>query len=318
MRNRTMLSVRCDDGAVTRRGAKRADNGFAYSTLRLYLPSVISRNLCSALTAEALTTLRAGGDGAEETTMMAIGRQRAALRGIERCLLARFAPAFVFASSLVAVAAPSAVHAQSGSDAIYGVTALDVAPGAASQGVALLRHYRDGALTQPGNTGITLLQEADWPNRFVIYEGWKDQSAYDANEQSVHTSELRDKLKPIAAAPYDRRAYHVITIGPSQEPAGPDAVYMHLHLDVFPPGIEKTLAAARAVAEAARKDEGNLRYDVVRSVKPPQSHTTFLSAWRDRKAFDAYESSPYARQFRDAVGPLLGSPFDDRLYMPIH
>jgi len=43
-----------------------------------------------------------------------------------------------------------------------------------------------------------------------------------------------------------------------------------------------------------------------------------LAAWRDRKAFDAYESSAYARQFRDTVGPLLGSPFDDRLYVPIN
>jgi quinol monooxygenase YgiN len=152
----------------------------------------------------------------------------------------------------------------------------------------------------------------------VVYEGWQDQTAYEANEQSVHASELRDKLKAMAAAPYDRRPYHSVAIGSSREPAGPDAIYMHLHLDVFPPGIEKTLAAARAVAEAARKDEGNLRYDVVRSVKPPQSHTTFLAAWRDRKAFEAYESSPSARQFRDSVGPLLGSPFDDRLYVPIH
>jgi quinol monooxygenase YgiN len=280
---------------------------------------VISRNLCSALKAEASTTLRASGDRLEETTMMAIGRQPAALRGIvARCLLVRCAPAFAFAMALAAVAAPSAVRAQSGSDAIYGVTALEVAPSAASQGVALLQHYRDGALSQPGNMGVTLLQEVGWPNRFMVYEGWKDQSAYDANEQSVHSSELRDKLKSMAAAPYDRRAYHVIAVGPAQEPAGLDAVYMQLHLDVFPAGIEKTLAAARAVADAARKDEGNLRYDVVRSVKPPQSHTTFLAVWRDRKAFDAYESSAYTRQFRDAVGPLLGSPFDDRLYVPIN
>ncbi len=251
--------------------------------------------------------------------MIAIGRQPAALRdGVARCLPARCVPAFVFAIALVAAAAPSAVHAQSGSDAIYGVTALDVMPGAADQGVALLRRYRDGALRQPGNMGVTLLQEAGWPNRFVVYEGWKDQSAYEANEQSVHSSELRDKLKPMAAAPYDRRAYHVVAVGPAREPAGPDAVYMQLHLDVFPPGIDKTLAAAKAVAEAARQDESNLRYDVVRSVKPPQSHTTFIAAWRDRKAFDAYESSAYARQFRDTVGPLLGSPFDDRLYVPIN
>jgi quinol monooxygenase YgiN len=220
---------------------------------------------------------------------------------------------------LLTVAATSVVQAQT--DAIYGVTTVDVAPSAVSQGVALLRQYRDGARKQAGNTGVTLLQEVDWPNRFVIYEEWKDHAAYDANEKAAHTAEFRDKLKPIAGAPWDRRDYRVVSVGPPRAAAaaaGSDTVYMQLHLDVFPPGIETTLAAARAVAEAARKGEGNLRYDVVRSAKPPQSHSTLIAAWQSRKAFDAYEMSAYARQFRDTVGPLLGSPFDDRLYVPIN
>jgi len=198
------------------------------------------------------------------------------------------------------------------------VTTLDVAPGATSQGVALLKPYRDAALKQAGNMGVTLLQEADWRNRFMIYEAWNSQFSYDANEIAAHALQLRDKLKPIAGAPYDRRNYRVFSVGPAQVAAGGDAVYMHLHLDVFPPGIDATLAAAKAVAEAARKGEGNLRYDVVRSVDPPLSHTTLLAAWQSRKAFDAYENSAYARQFRDTVGPLLGSPYDDRLYVPIN
>jgi quinol monooxygenase YgiN len=222
------------------------------------------------------------------------------------------------AAFLFAVAAPSPARAQLSINTIYGVTALDVAPSAAAQGVALLRQYRDDVLKQPGNMEIRLLQEVDWPNRFLIYEGWKDYAAYEANEKAVHSVALRDKLKPIAGAPYDRREYQAIVVGPSQPATGPDTVYMHLHLDVFRPGLEQTLAAAKAVAEVARKGEGNLRYDVVKSVKQPQSHTTFLAAWRDRKAFDGYESSAYAREFRDIVGPLLGSPFDDRLYAPIN
>jgi quinol monooxygenase YgiN len=232
------------------------------------------------------------------------------LKSFVQCVLGL---AFLFAISM-----GSAAQAQTGGSAIYGVTALDVAPGAASQGVALLKQYRDGALKQAGNMGVTLLQEADWPNRFLIYDGWRDQAAYDANEKAAHSAELRDKLKSIGGPPVDRRDYHVIDVGPAQAAAGADTVYMQLHLDVFPPGIDATLAAAKAVAEAARKGEGNLRYDVVRSVKPPLSHTTLLAAWQNRKAFDAYENSGYARQFRDAVGPLLGSPFDDRLYVPIN
>jgi quinol monooxygenase YgiN len=221
-------------------------------------------------------------------------------------------------ASLGAIASDSAAVAQSSDEAIYGVTALDVAPPAANQGVALLKQYRDAALKQAGNLGVTLLQEADRRNRFIIYEAWKDQTSYEGNETAPHTANLRDKLKPIAGAPYDRRNYSVISVAPGQQAAGGDTIYMHLHLDVFPPGINATLAAAKAVAEAARKGEGNLRFDVVRSVNPPLSHTTLLAAWQSRKAFDAYENSAYARRFRDIVGPLLGSPFDDRLYVPIN
>jgi quinol monooxygenase YgiN len=93
---------------------------------------------------------------------------------------------------------------------------------------------------------------------------------------------------------------------------------MQLHLDVFPPGLTPALAAVKQVAEAARKGEGNLRYDVVQSVKINVSHMTLFGAWQSRKAFDDYEMSAYGRRFRDAIGPLLGSPYDDRLYTIIN
>ncbi len=218
---------------------------------------------------------------------------------------------------LLVITAGSTARAQTGEGAIYGVTNLDVAPGATNQAIALLKQYRDAALKQAGNAGVILLQQAGWPNRFAIYETWNDQSAYDANEKAPHTAEFRDRLKPIAGAPYDRRDYHVIAVGPARAAQGGDTIYMQVHLDVFPPGLAPTLAAVKEVAEAARKGEGNLRYDVVQSVKPPMSHMTLFAAWQNRKAFDAYEMSDYARQFRDKVGPLLGSPFDDRLYVLI-
>src|SRR5262249_52740735 len=145
-----------------------------------------------------------GGDGRlEETTMIAIRkRPQAPLDVVARHLLVPRVLTSALATLLLAVASHPAARAQASGDAIYGMTALDVTPGAAAQGVALLRQYRDGALKQAGNTGVTLLQEVDWPNRFVIYETWKDQSAYDTNEKAAHSVELRDKLKPIAAAPY--------------------------------------------------------------------------------------------------------------------
>ena len=120
--------------------------------------------------------------------------------------------AFLLAPMLTLMAA-SDVRAQTTNTAIYGVTALDVAPGAASQGVALLKQYRDGALKQAGNTGVTLLQEVDWPNRFIVYETWQDQAAFDANEKAAPSAELAGKLKAMSAAPFDRRDYQVISVG---------------------------------------------------------------------------------------------------------
>ena len=116
-----------------------------------------------------------------------------------------------FVITLAIAAGTSASRAQAGGDlganAIYGVTSLDVTPAAVSQSIVALKQYRDVAIKQAGNFGVVLLQEADWPNRFVIYESWKDQPAYEANEKSAHAAELRDRIKAISDGPFDRRNY---------------------------------------------------------------------------------------------------------------
>jgi quinol monooxygenase YgiN len=240
------------------------------------------------------------------------------LIGAHSALFKPLAGCMVGLACLLAIAAGSAARAQTGADAIYGVTSLDVAPDSVAQGIAILKQYRDAGRQQAGNLGVDLLQEMGWPNRFVIYETWKDQSAYDANEKAGRTAELRSKLAQITGAPYDRRDYHVISVGPAKAATATGAVSMQLHLDVFPPGLAPALAAVKEVAEAARKGEGNLRYDVVQSVKINVSHMTLFGTWQSRKAFDDYETSAYGRHFRDAVGPLLGSPYDDRLYATVN
>jgi len=242
--------------------------------------------------------------------MISMGGHSASFRPLAGCMAGL--------ACLFGIAAGSVARAQSGAEAIYGVTSLDVAPDSVAQGVAILKQYRDAGRQQAGNLGVDLLQEAGWPNRFVIYETWKNQAAYDANEKAGRTVELRSKLASVTTAPYDRRDYHVISVGPVKPAAGSGAVSMQLHLDVFPPGLAPALAAVKQVAEAARKGEGNLRYDVVQSVKINVSHMTLFGTWQSRKAFDDYEMSAYGRHFRDAVGPLLGSPFDDRLYATVN
>ena len=103
------------------------------------------------------------------------------------------------------------------------------------------------------NTGVALLQEADPPNQFVIYDALKAQAAFNANERPAHSAELRAKLTSMGGAPYDRRDYRLISVGQAQAAVGVDTVYMPAASGCFPPRIEPTLAAAPAVAEAAHK-----------------------------------------------------------------
>src|SRR5215472_8406567 len=216
----------------------------------------------------------------------------------------------VAAGCLVLMALPA--WAQTPADAVFVVTALDVAPGQAAGGIAVLKPYRDAARKQAGNLGADLMQEDGWANRFMIYETWRDRASYEANERAPALSTLRDKLKAIAPAPIDRRDYKTVSVGTAKTAAG--AVLMLAHCDVVPPFLDKTLAALKEVAEAARKSEGNLRFDVVQTAGEPRSHTTLYGAWQSRKAFDEFQGTNEARRFRDTLGPFLGSPLDDRLY----
>jgi quinol monooxygenase YgiN len=233
---------------------------------------------------------------------------------IGRCP-AWFAPVVGVAGLVIAVAimTASAAWAQAAPDAVYALTTFDVSPSATLQTIALLKQYRDTARKQAGNISVDLLQETGFSNRFAIHESWSNRSAYDANEKAPQMAALRDGLKPLAGAPLDRRTYRPLSIGPIRNAGGGGAVYMVLFLDVFPPGLVPTLAAVKGAAVAARKGEGNLRYDVEQGAGLG-NHMIFYAAWQNRDDFDSYEKSDDARHLRDVVGPLLGSPYDDRLY----
>jgi quinol monooxygenase YgiN len=212
----------------------------------------------------------------------------------------------------VAIMTASAARAQAPPDTVYALTTFDVSPSATLQTIA--SQYRDTARKQAGNISVDLLQETGLLNRFAIHESWSNRSAYDANEKAPQMAALRDGLKPLAGAPLDRRTYRPLSIGPTRNAGSDGAVYMVLFLDVFPPGLIPTLAAVKDAAAAARKGEGNLRYDVEQEGVGLGNHMIFYAAWQNRDDFDSYEKSDYARHLRDVVGPLLGSPYDDRLY----
>jgi autoinducer 2-degrading protein len=86
------------------------------------------------------------------------------------------------------------------------------------------------------------------------------------------------------------------------------------HVDVVPnPQAPEIL---KRLADASRKEDGNLRFDVVQySVRP--NHSTVVEQWRDQKALDAHAAAAHTRQYRDEIQPLTGSPLDERVFTAV-
>ncbi len=199
---------------------------------------------------------------------------------------------------------------------IYVATYVDVQPSSINQGIALIRQYRQASRAEAGSLGIDVVQETGRPSRFVIVEAWKDQASFDAHEMAGSTAQFRASLKTIHNSPYDQRVHQGFAIGPTPPAAG-DAFAVVTHVDVPPPRRDETEILLKRLAEDSRKDEGNVRYDIYQQ-NARTNHFTIFAAWKDAKAFDSHEMKPHTRQFRDAMGPMLGALYDERQYKPLN
>jgi quinol monooxygenase YgiN len=225
-----------------------------------------------------------------------------------------FQPALCLCIAMTALV-PSA-HAQN--SAVYVVTYVEVMPSAVAPGAALLKQYRDASAKEDGNLRTDALQEIDRPNRFVVVEAWRDKAALDAHGQSVGTAQFRDKLKPIADAPYDERITNELSATPAQKgsPSLSAAIYVVTHVDVIPPGKDDCMAALKAMTIDTDKDPGNISYRALQQ-QNRGNHFTVVEAWTDRKALDGHAMAAHTRAFRDRLSPNAGALYDERIYQPL-
>ena len=90
-------------------------------------------------------------------------------------------------------------------------------------------------------------------------------------------------------------------------------------VQVFPSaGRDEVMASLRVswLADANRKGDGNMRFEVVQQTSRP-NHFTVIEAWKDHKAYDARGSAGSQRSFRDKLGPMLGALYDERIYRAV-
>jgi len=97
-------------------------------------------------------------------------------------------------------------------------------------------------------------------------------------------------------------------------PPQPDeTLYVVTHVDVMPPHAAEGAALLQEFAIEIRRDARSARFEVFQEASRP-NHFTILGVWRSRQAFEAHETEPHTRRFRERLQPLLGSPLDERLH----
>jgi quinol monooxygenase YgiN len=212
---------------------------------------------------------------------------------------------------LAAALIPAAAVAQEA--VVYGATYVEVAPAATSQAVGLLKALAAASRKEDGNLRFQVVQERQRPNRFVVIEAWKDQAAFDGHRKGKAYAEFNEKLTPMRNAPPDERVHNALVAAATMPPANRTAIWVVTHVDVPPPSKDACIAELKTLTEASRKDAGNTTFDVVQQTNRP-NHFTVIEVWKDAKAWDAHGTADHTRRFRANLGPMLGAPYEDRVY----
>jgi len=218
------------------------------------------------------------------------------------------------ALALLPLASTTPAAAQDDST-VHMVSYIDAAPLAAArnQATALLRQLANASRQDAGLIRFEILQRTSPSSQFAILESWKDQAAFDAHVAAAHNKRFRGAIRTHLIAPIDDRLSLPTLIDPARPVSRKGVVYVVTHVDV-PPGVrEKGQAALTALAEASRKESGNLRFDVM-AQKNRLNHFTVVEIWRDQRTNDAHERAPHTREFRNVLTPITGALYDQRWY----
>jgi quinol monooxygenase YgiN len=213
-------------------------------------------------------------------------------------------------------------RAQTG-DAVYAVTYVDISTDWVLQGGGLLKEYRDKSRKETDNQEFTVVQEIARPNRFVIFEGWKDQATFDAHAKGANASQFNFILEAIRNAPPDRYMLKAFATAAARS-AAPGALYMLEHVDFMggdPAIVRAAEPLVKALAGGSQKEAGVVRYDVYQLAAPRLNHFEVVSVWNDAGAFDAHETAAAARAFRAATTiptmPPRVNLYDQRLFKAV-
>jgi quinol monooxygenase YgiN len=91
------------------------------------------------------------------------------------------------------------------------------------------------------------------------------------------------------------------------------AVYVVSYVDVAPAARGMARSLLQELANASRKDEGNMRFDVLQRTAP-SNQFAIVAVWKNQKAYDGHLAAAHTKEFREKIKPHLISAIDDRVH----
>ena len=222
----------------------------------------------------------------------------------------------VILAAMLALGAATAVQGQTAGvppGPSYVLTYLEFAPESVIAAMTAMRTYRDVSRRETGARTVDIYQETGHPHRFILREIWQDRAAYDRHAMASSTSNFNAAIKPIHFGP-PAVGVHIEYWTSPAKPTGANDVFVISHIDVGGNNVPRLKGLLDTLGPATASDVGLVRYEILDEVPAHANHFRFFEQWSSEANWATHHTSAHARAFRDGVTPILGTPYDQRLY----
>jgi quinol monooxygenase YgiN len=91
-----------------------------------------------------------------------------------------------------------------------------------------------------------------------------------------------------------------------------NAIYVVSYVELMPNALASGATLLRRYRQASRKDDGNLRSDVLAEIAR-DNRFVIIEAWKDKTALEAHLQSAGTAQFREKLKAIQDAPVDQRV-----
>lgn len=88
------------------------------------------------------------------------------------------------------------------------------------------------------------------------------------------------------------------------------------YIEVSPSSVQQAAGLIHAEVDAGRGDDGNLLFEALQRIGQP-NHFVLLETWTSPEDQQSHRNSNRNTAFREALAPLLYSPYDERLHIEL-